>query len=44
MFAQDVVCEGRFTGLDGIMTYIDSLNTNSVIHTWTCKLQTETAV
>ncbi len=43
MYAQDVVCEGRFTGLDGVMTYIDDLNTDSAIHTWTCKLQTETA-
>ncbi len=35
---QDVVCKGRFTGLDGVMTYIDDLNTDPVIHTWTCKL------
>ena len=36
--AQDVVCKGRFTGLDGVMTYIDDPNTGPVVHTWTCKL------
>ena len=43
MCAQDVVCEEQFTDLDGVMTYINDLNIDFNTHTWTCKLQTETA-